>query len=83
MIYTAHTATINFGTQDRLSHRFLSISEKPYLDVNSKGIKEALAEEKAAVWFESTESENYHPVLWSQVQEGPEASGMLKFSPSR
>lgn len=43
---TFHSATFDFDTDDRLGHRVLSIGEKPYLDVNSKGYKQALEEEK-------------------------------------
>ncbi|AOW04201.1 YALI0D17622p [Yarrowia lipolytica CLIB122] len=43
---TFHSATFDFDTGDRLGHRVLSIGEKPYLDVNSTGYKEALEAEK-------------------------------------
>ncbi|KAG5356146.1 Alpha-ketoglutarate-dependent taurine dioxygenase [Yarrowia sp. B02] len=43
---TFHTATFDFDTGDRLGHRVLSIGEKPYFDAKSKGIREALEEEK-------------------------------------
>lgn len=43
---TFHSATFDFDTDDRLGHRVLSIGEVPYLDKNSKGIKEALEQEK-------------------------------------
>ncbi|KAG5359229.1 Alpha-ketoglutarate-dependent taurine dioxygenase [Yarrowia sp. C11] len=43
---TFHSATFDTEAGDRLGHRVLSIGEKPYLDVNSKGYKAALEEEK-------------------------------------